>query len=1023
VEAEVAGRRVFTATLGSTARITLKRRTTAERGGHQTEQPPLAIVRTRVYASPSLERVEAALDYRFSGESRDSFTLQMDAGLTPVSFAVPGLESWVLREEGGRQVLELRLERAVQDDFRLSMVAERMVGALPLMEKAPLILAGAGRVELECSVLATDDLKVRPLENAAHQRVDFLKPSGAGDEGFDAIGSWKAAGTADPLRWELSASTPAASAVVRYAFQPGAGKVELSAGMELSPAPGRELRELTIQVPDGSTIQGVTSDRLTDWWHEGRLLHVRLSGGRDGATHVALNLTHPLAAAASAVVFQPLLIHGFDKVSGSGLLIAPVNQEAILQLSPAGPALREVAPQDTQSGFTIRHPFAGKRGFVFEGTAWSATVTLQPLVERYDVDWVMDAEVRDSWTVVNTRILLNLTRGGLERVVFTTPASAPELRATGNDIRETASVVEGALRRYTVSFQTLMTGAVLFTLTGQMPHGGSGLPDIGFPGAARMARFVIVDNKSSGNLTMEAAGLEVTPREQVSFLPAALAQGQSGAQFYAARPDWSLKLGVEKLETTAGHAALVLHAELTTSVLRNGEIWQRAVYVLQNRTLQFLPVRLPEPAVVVSVEVGGETTRADTGVVDGLPVLLIPLIQTAAGELATEVKLISRRRAQSGAFHGVLEDPDLPGLPIGQTFWTIQYPDGYQLEADGGNMTSTDESALSSDKALSWLTELAQLKNIAMSSQYDGMSRITARKNARTLFSKVQSALAPGQEADSAGLLRDLEEALIPAPQTATNLQKDATAEEGAELRAKEFVSNRAGIGPVQPQKQTASAGTGKDLNLNDNVTWNVKTGTDSVQKSQNSAGQPGNRRLSQIDKLGRGKVAGEKRVGDDKQHLGSAEPMANFASQNSAYSFQNGRLNDPGQRVLPDSAKSAQDLTAPAAPMARPSALGASTGSPRADDPLSSKPAQPALNGHLRTSGRSSLAAVFPEQPNALHFKKVKGDAFVKLQLHRPWHQQMDRSAAWALSVGLGALLVLRWLYFRARRQAERCS
>ena len=299
-------------------------------------------------------------------------------------------------------------------------------------------------MEQEWSVLATDDLEVRPQAGAAHQRVDFEKAAGTGDEGFDGVGTWQAGGAAEPLRWELRARVPEASAVVRYALQPGAGKLELSAGKELRPAPGRELRELTIRVPEGAVIQGVTGDRLADWWHEGTALQVRFAGGGAAVTRLALNLTQAVADGAQEMTFQPLVIEGFAKVSGSGLLIAPVNQEAVLRLAPEGPGLREVAPAEAQAGFTIRHPLEEKRGIVFEGTIWTAVARLTPLAARYEVDWVMDAEVRDSWVALNTRVLLKLTRGGLDRITFTTPAAAPEFRITSDEVRETVSVVEGA---------------------------------------------------------------------------------------------------------------------------------------------------------------------------------------------------------------------------------------------------------------------------------------------------------------------------------------------------------------------------------------------------------------------------------------------------------------------------------------------------------------------------------------------------------------------------------------------------
>ena len=173
-------------------------------------------------------------------------------------------------------------------------------------------------MEQEWSVLATDDFEVRPQAGAEHQRVDFVNAAGTGDEGFDAVGTWQAGGAAEPLRWELRARLPEASAVVRYALQPGAGKLELSAGMELRPAPGRELRELTIRGPEGAVIQGVTGDRLADWWHEGTALQVRFAGGGAAVTRLALNLTQAVADGTQEMTFQPLVIEGFAKVSGSG---------------------------------------------------------------------------------------------------------------------------------------------------------------------------------------------------------------------------------------------------------------------------------------------------------------------------------------------------------------------------------------------------------------------------------------------------------------------------------------------------------------------------------------------------------------------------------------------------------------------------------------------------------------------------------------------------------------------------------
>ncbi len=1026
VEAEDAGRRVFTATLGSTNRITLKRRTAAERSGGQAENPPLAKVQTRVYVTPALERVESALEFVFIGQSRSQFVVRMEAGLTPVSFSVPGLENWMLRQEAGMQVLELRLERPVAETFSLNLVAERMPGKLPLTEKAPDISAAAGRVEREWSMLVTDDLEARPETLAGHQRVDFVKAPGTGDEGFDAVGTWQASGTAGLPGWELSTKIPEGSAVVHYAFQPGGGKLELSAGMELRPAPGRELRELTIQVPEGVTIQGVTGDRLADWWHEAAALQIRFTPGDQEVTRLALNLTQPLPADAREVSFSPLQIGGFSKVSGSGLLIAPVNQDAVLRLTPGGPALREVAPEETKSGFTIRRPLEEKRGFLFEGTAWTATAKLTQLEARYDVDWVLDAEVRDSWLALNTRVLVSLTRGGLERLSFTTPASAPEFRITGEDVRETTSVVEGPVRRYTISFQALMTGAALFTITGQVPHQGkSGLPDIDFTGAARTARFVIVDNRSEGKMGLTMKGCAVTPRGQLSFLPEELANGQSGAQFYEARPGWSMEISVEKLETTAGQAAVVLHADLTTSILKNGEVWQQAVYVVQNRALQFLPVRLPAHVEVISVVVGGEATRADRGVVDGNAVFLVPLIQTSAGDLAMEVKLIFRRRSESGHFPQVLEDPDLPGIPVSQTFWSVQYPDGYQLEADGGNMTSTDDSESSAGKAFSRLSELVTLRKIAKSDKYDKMTQMTARGNAQAILSDFgQGKLEGLDEEITAALEETRKDVIAPEEQGQTALPRNQS--EGG-LKVKEFRYNNKSQAEVEaPGKTTLKPADG--LTLNDNVAWASENEDKPAMGNLNNVPEVAKRRISQFNKLERGKGADEKPAPPGKDALKQTSKESKedeFNDLNGNFSFQNGRLNNVGDNY--------SLLNSPATTSAAPAAPGAAKpadfSQQAAPDSFATQPADSAAAAsaaaapetpRLRTTGRSSLEAVFPTQRNAAHFRKVKGDAMLQLNLSRPWLGQIKVGSGAVLALCLGALFLTRMLhkgFFQAKQ------
>jgi hypothetical protein len=74
-----------------------------------------------------------------------------------------------------------------------------------------------------------------------------------------------------------------------------------------------------------------------------------------------------------------------------------------------------------------------------------------------------------------------------------------------------------------------------------------------------------------------------------------------------------------------------------------------------------------------------------------------------------------------------------------------------------------------------------------------------------------------------------------------------------------------------------------------------------------------------------------------------------------------------------------------------------------------------------VQTSGRSSLEAVFPAQSASAHFRKVKGDAVLRLKVAKPMLAGVNRAGAAAFAGWAGALFLARWLYVRTRRPMVR--
>ena len=100
---------------------------------------------------------------------------------------------------------------------------------------------------------------------------------------------------------------------------------------------------------------------------------------------------------------------------------------------------------------------------------------------------------------------------------------------------------------------------------------------------------------------LKTSGTDPVPVSEIPFLP----ELSKAAGMHRVQPGWSVTVGVERLEKAATRAAFVAWAEMTTALRRDGTEWHRATYRLQNRSLQFLPVKMPAGAELMSVRVAG----------------------------------------------------------------------------------------------------------------------------------------------------------------------------------------------------------------------------------------------------------------------------------------------------------------------------------------------------------------------------------------------------------------------------------
>lgn len=756
---EAGGSTVYTAALGQAGSIDFRRRLrTASR---DLPQPSVGRIDSHLFVSPALERLEAAYRFEFTGQEETRFSISFDPSLVPVRFEIPNLASWrIEKPASGPVTLEFDLTQPARDRLEVKLIAERLVSDLAAPRAYPALGASALRVEQTRSLLSTADLSMKVQPGPGHRQAEF-RAGGVDTAGFRAVGTFALNGGKDaPLAFSLTAEAPKRGAVADYVFQVSPGKLETIGQFQIR-SPGTPLTGFAVGLPTGASVQTVEGNRVSDWWRQGDMLHVRFSGDTPEVTALLIYIAQTLDADVTTVPIASFSLPdlpGQDRVTGSGLIVAHLTRDTTLRFDQDRRLAREVGADEVAADFEVLAPLERKRGFRFDRAGFTGSVELKPIEPRYDVSWVMLAQAHESWLRLSVQTDVEIGRSAIDRIVFATDESVPELRVVSPEVREMRSTVADGRREYTVIFQNHIADAVSFTLETEITHTGAGsLPDLDFPGAARLERFVIVENHSRDRIDIERAGLDPTVRDLLPYVPDTI----GSAELFRARPGWELTVSMEKLASSAGNEGIVLYAELTTAFRASGEEWLKAVYHLQNRALQFLPVALPGDAELVSASVAGEDVRADRGEIDGRPVVLIPLIQTKPGQLAYDVTLVLRNRTKAvdrrlRALDRDLDDPEVIGVTVERTLWNVHLPAGHRLSDTDGNMKRVEIVANQIEKLQSDLSELRDLNYLGAGKKVDAETRKRAIDNGGIVIEKLEQEIRQSGLGGRDDLMREI---------------------------------------------------------------------------------------------------------------------------------------------------------------------------------------------------------------------------------------------------------------------------
>lgn len=752
IEETIGGSRVVTVGLGSSDKLHFTR---VPRRPVSDALPPSAdvtvttsltgemrlhsVVRSRfIFPGSARKEVALALDKNWTLDGTPAVTCGDDA-VRDVRVA--------LKQEGDAPELVASFPHDVSNEVTLEL--HLTPNALNL-DHTPFIAPRAAKWETIARLIAQDGVQLNAKPKATQQRLDNETYAYKADAGKTSIPVVRyRLAPRETLAFDTKPADAKTSARIDYVYQLSEQKQELAAAIALQRERG-EWRQLRVTLPAGMEVQGVHSPLLSAWELHGSDLYLRFNDVTGKLAKVVVYVANAVLKPTQNWTLAPLQLSDIEKVSGTAIVAAHAAIEARLDGFKGEHDLREIDPAPLKATFIITPPLEKKRAIEFERAAWSLKVALQDQPVRFSTDGVLLAQATDLGILLSQQLAVNVEQGALKRVVVRLPKLLPEATVTGEQLRDMQSRVVGEQREYECTFQSQggLLGSTALTFDMQLPLTDAELklPFVEVADVERLRRFFVLDNSSSReSKTLQADGVDTCAKEVLPYVPNVLTQ----PQFYQGRPSGGLAVAFTQLQASSGNAAIVTLADITTVLRSDGERWDTVVYSLSNRSLQFLPVILPDKAELMAVTVSGESVRADEEARKGRRVRLIPLIQTKAGERSMEVKLVYRLRGSGLPKQVKLDDPELVGLSAERTVWNASLPPGWTLSDTArdlyGNMEQIAEEGRDIEKLQSWMSDLGRINRVLSSSKnYDDNNAALAEaeklnKDIADLTQKVQS--------------------------------------------------------------------------------------------------------------------------------------------------------------------------------------------------------------------------------------------------------------------------------------------
>jgi len=683
------------------------------------------------------------ITYSFSSGQYDRFALLMPQGTTLTELEGTNVRDF--RDAGEQTVegtsfklIEVRLHRPVQKQYEMTVrwlsPSARDEG-LDLEQTAELPLPRAGTVSRESGTVTLYaaggmNVKVTAVTGGRRENVPTDEARGTRDES-SAIHR----PLYDIAAAELSADRAGAVATYYWPYRPFSLHVELS---RLAVTPKVHLDQLVridtdrvellvqaglkteqgklfgaaFSLPAGYEVLSAVGPAVASFYErssqEGRFLHVMFHRGQT-ETQIALMLIRkdrPLDSFGVPVVMY-LDQQGIALAGQQGRIVVQVAASLEAQTA-ADRNLKSVSPSTLRDWLDEKTINSVQFAYQYETANPSLKLTIRRLPTTIRAEIFAGVVVRTTAADYTYRLRYNISGSPVDHLSFRLPNEYARLVSVESQAMRsvTQSDAGGGLTRWTVALVNEVTGVVDIVVNFAVPIDPSAstlvIAPLGAEAVAEYRAVVAVQNMSRHEIGVkDSTNLsDLAASEQQKLMPTEMRESLQYV-FQSFEQDWVLNLELTQRETATRIQAVVDMLEVTTVVDHSGRCRYEAKVALQNRSEQFLRVRIPRGLRLWSASVAGQPVKPvmeeDSPGPGGAKLeadVLIPLVKTSPGGLPYDVYFYladDQARPLVTPLNGLtkLEPPSMSivGIPVTQTTWSLRLPGGYRYMRPGGNMS------------------------------------------------------------------------------------------------------------------------------------------------------------------------------------------------------------------------------------------------------------------------------------------------------------------------------------------------